>query len=134
MTDIFLALVALFGSSPKEIPTEIWRCSNQVEVWCAADGCAATAEGEMTPMDITASADGRLSVCAYTGCWEGEAAYAATNGRLVWAGDALTFSTAPEGGESDATLLIIARDGVGFVRAGGLASPVLCARSRPFEE
>ena len=37
-----LAAVTLAAASRDEVPAETWNCRNQVEVWCAADGCAAT--------------------------------------------------------------------------------------------
>lgn len=128
-----LLLAALLTSSKSEVPPDIWECVNDVEVWCAVDGCAAKPEGEATPMSITASRDGAFSVCAYTGCWEGKTTVveigAPAVARLLWAADSVGFSSQPEGGfEADITLLIIEKDGVGFVRAGGLASPLLCTR------
>ncbi len=129
-----LLLAALLSSSKSEIPPDRWDCSNDVEVWCAVDGCAARPEGETTPMSVSAGRDGSFSVCAYTGCWEGETEVVETAGRLLWAADGAGFSSQPEGGfEADITLLIIERDGVGFVRAGGIASPLICAR-RPVDE
>lgn len=123
-----IAFMALLGASRDGMPPDTWRCRNQVEVWCAADGCAATNPDEFTPVDIAARADGDLSVCAYTGCWTGKAKVARARGRWLWAGDGFTFSSSSEGEKSDVTLVIVARDGVGFVRAGGLATPVLCSR------
>jgi hypothetical protein len=124
-----LAAALLMRASISEVPPESWNCRNQIEVWCAADGCAATPPGESTPMDIWARADGDLSVCAYSGCWEGIATVSAAAGRLLWIGDNLPFVSAIEGAAGDVTLLVMAKDGVGFVRAGGIATPVLCRRA-----
>jgi len=124
-----LAAAVLMRASISETPPESWNCRNQIEVWCAADGCAATAPGESTPMDIWARADGDISVCAYSGCWEGKAALNAAAGRLLWIGDNLPFVSAIDGAAGDVTLLVMAKDGVGFVRAGGIATPVLCRRA-----
>ncbi|MDZ7628577.1 MAG: hypothetical protein U5J99_09290 [Parvularculaceae bacterium] len=127
----FLVL-ALLGATREGMPADVWSCRNQVEVWCTADGCAATNPDEFTPMDISADANGDLSVCAYTGCWSGKAKVARAEDRWLWAGDGLPFSTSGDRAKADVTLLIAAKDGVGFVRAGGLATPVLCTRaSRP---
>lgn len=129
---ILLTLAALLRASTAEIPHETWNCRNQIEVWCAADGCAATPPDEFTPMDIHADVAGGVSVCAYTGCWEADAAPVESNGRLLWTADKATFSSAPEGGmTTDVTLLVSERDGVGFVRALGFATPVLCTRTGP---
>lgn len=123
-----IALAALLGAYREGAPPDAWRCRNQVEVWCAADGCAAASPDAFTPMDISARADGALSVCAYTGCWAGKAKVARAGGRWLWAGDGFPFSSSTDAEKADVTLVIVARDGVGFVRAGGLATPVLCTR------
>ncbi len=122
-----LVLAALVSSSKSEIPPDRWVCANNIEVWCTVDSCAAKPEDETTPMAIAARADGRFSVCAYTGCWEGEAPVTNAGGRLVWAADSVPFST-NDAATADISLMIIARDGVGFVRAGAIASPLLCRR------
>ncbi len=129
---IEFAAALLLGASKSEIPPESWNCRNQIEVWCAADGCAATPPDESTPMDIWASTDGAISACAYSGCWEGNAAASASAGRLLWTGDGLPFVSAIDGAKGDVTLLILAWDGVGFIRAGGIATPVLCRRALKF--
>ena len=126
---IEFAAALMLGASRTEVPPESWNCRNQIEVWCAADGCAATPPDQSTPMDIWASVDGSISACAYSGCWEGEAAVSASAGRLLWIGDDLPFVSSVEGAAGDVTLLILAKDGVGFVRAGGIATPVLCRRA-----
>jgi hypothetical protein len=126
---IEIALAFLLGANREGLPPDAWRCRNQVEVWCAADGCAAANPDDFTPMDISADASGALSVCAYTGCWSGKAKVARAEGRWLWAGDGFAFSTSQDGETADVTLMIVARDGVGFVRAGGLATPVLCTRA-----
>lgn len=129
---IFLTLAALLRASTAEIPHETWNCRNQIEVWCAADSCAGTAPDEFTPMDIHADIAGGVSVCAYTGCWESKAQPVSQNGRVMWTDDAVPFSSMPDGGmETDVTLLINEKDGVGFVRALGFATPVLCTRTGP---
>ena len=130
---MLLAIIAaLLSSSRSEIPPDLWHCENQIEIWCTVDSCAAKAEQEMTPMSISARRDGPFSVCAYTGCWEGEAEVVDAGGRLLWAADGVAFTSQPEGGfEADISLLIIEKEGVGFVRVGGLATPLLCVRAEP---
>jgi hypothetical protein len=129
---IAFLLAAFMMTSTSEIPPEVWNCRNQVEVWCVVDGCAAKAEAETTPMDIWARRDdGRFSICAYTGCWEGVGEMAAARGRLLWAADDVEFSSSGSGFAADVSLLIVEEDGVGFVRVGGLATPLLCLRAEP---
>ena len=128
---MFLALLAAMAmSSRSEVPPDAWICANQIEVWCTVDSCAAKAEDEMTPMAISARRDGWFSVCAYTGCWEGEATPVEALGRLLWAADDVAFSSS-DSFTADISLLIVAKEGVGFVRVGGIATPLLCARAEP---
>jgi len=127
---IVTLIAALLSSSKSEIPPDLWRCDNQIEVWCTVDSCAAKPADEMTPLSVSASLDGRFSICAYTGCWEGKSEAAGTPSRLLWAADAVPFST-NDAFTADISLLIIAKDGVGFVRVGGIATPLLCAKAEP---
>ena len=122
-----LIALAMLSASKSEIPPDRWVCANDIEVWCTVDSCAAKSERESTPMAVAARADGRFSVCAYTGCWEGKTRMANIDGRLVWTADGVPFST-NEAAAADVSLMIVARDGVGFVRVGAIASPLLCRR------
>ena len=127
-----LGLLLMLMANRAELPPDAWACTNQVEVWCTVDSCAAKDADETTPLRIAARRDGVFSVCAYTGCWEGKASVIDNNGRLLWAADGAAFSSRPEGGwEADISLLIVEKDGVGFVRVGGIATPLLCLRADP---
>ncbi len=131
---ILLALAAAGAISASEPPPEGWSCSNPIEVRCSDDGCSAESEA-FTPMSVSMSAAGGFSVCAYTGCWEGVGAPARQEGRLLWTGDDLPFSTSPDGEmKADVTLLLIEEEGVGFVRTAGFAAPLLCEPAGPWAE
>ena len=129
-----MILAALMMGSRSGLPPESWSCTNQIEVWCTADGCDAKRADETTPLSVQVRRDGRFAVCAYTGCWEGTAVTGNVDGRLVWAANDAPFSTRPEGGfEADISVMILQGEGVGFVRVGGIATPLLCLRSEPGE-
>ncbi|NNE40917.1 MAG: hypothetical protein HKN14_08355 [Marinicaulis sp.] len=114
-------------STPAAAPKDIWNCTNQVEVWCTVDSCAARKADEITPLAVQARATGEFSVCAYTGCWEGIGTVANNNGRISWAADDVAFSSQPEGGfDADISIMIVEKEAVGFVRVAGLATPLLC--------
>ncbi|MEQ8935516.1 MAG: hypothetical protein RIE56_06970 [Amphiplicatus sp.] len=131
---LLLALAAVGAASAAEPPPEGWSCSNPIEVRCSAEECSAESEA-FTPMSVSVSAAGGFSVCAYTGCWEGVGAPARQEGRLLWTGDDLPFSTSQDGGmQADVTLLLVEKDGLGFVRVAGFASPLLCERAEAWPE
>ena len=128
-----LVAIAAAGAMAAGAPTG-WHCRNELEIWCTDEGCRQAPPGESTPLDIWAGR-GTYSVCAYTGCWEGKARPKRIGERLLWTGKNVAFSTSPDKDEmaTDVTLLIFESDGVGFVRAGGLATPLLCERAeKPF--
>lgn len=121
---VFLGLAA---AAVPAVPPESWSCSNPVEVSCSGEECMTAEPGGFTPMSVSMSAGGGFSVCAYTGCWEGAGPPLRLNGRLLWTGDGLAFSTSPDSGmKADVTLLLIEAERIGFVRAAGFASPLLC--------
>jgi hypothetical protein len=129
-----LSVLILLGASLAEAP-RVWNCVNEIEIWCSDQRCAATPPGQFTPLGITADPKGGFSVCAYTGCWESSARPRRFGGRALWTGDNLPFSTARAREMSaDVTLLIVERDGVGFIRAGNLATPLRCSLDPAVED
>jgi len=77
---------------------------------------------------VHVEAGGRFSVCAYSGCWEGKARVHRQDGRLLLTAEGVPFSSGDGQTATDITLLIIPGDDTGFVRAGGLATPLTCRR------
>lgn len=127
---LYHAFLALLTASTASVPPDRWSCANNIEVWCEAGDCSTKPADETTPMSISAYRDGAISVCAYTGCWEGKATVAEKDGRILWTGDNFAFSTQPDGAfKADITLLIVEKDGAGFIRAGAIATPLFCERA-----
>lgn len=122
-----LAALLLLGPGGLAHAADGWRCRNeQVEVSCDAGACAVSEAH--TPMDVSVDPS-RISVCAYTGCWEGPVAlHVLKDGRAAFIGTDLAFSTVPDL-RSDATVVIDIRSGVGAVLAAGFVNPVTCARN-----
>lgn len=106
-------------------PSETWQCSNDVEVRCADGKCEAAAEGEFTPMSVTVSDSGAMSVCAYTGCWEGTGEVVRSGAFVVLIGQDLAFSTSQDAAE-DIVIVLDVEDGVATLKAGAFAHPLLC--------
>lgn len=115
---------------------EHWSCQNDdLEIRCAVGVCTAISSGEQngfTPMAIEVADNGKVSVCAYTGCWEGEGKTLGTEDFLVVAGHDLPFSTAPESQAKGMHVVVAVdrHDGFGAVKAGGFAQPIRCERPR----
>lgn len=109
-------------------PTESWHCQNDLEVRCTSEHCEVQEADSYTPMGINFDDSGSMSVCAYTGCWEGDGTVVKSNDFLILTGDGLKFSTAPDSADMSTDIVIVLdrSDNVAIVKAGTFAHPLLC--------
>jgi hypothetical protein len=105
-----------------------WECRNDLEIRCGAGNCAAETAGGFTPMDINFDETGKMSVCAYTGCWEGTGKVFRDGDFVMLAGRNMKFSTAADMNRNIA-ITLDTKDDVAFVKAGDFAQPLLCKKS-----
>ena len=79
-------------------------------------------------MDVSVDDAGSMSVCAYSGCWEGTGTVTRSERFVVLTGHDLPFSTAPEGSDSgqDIVIAIDKEDNVAILKAGSYAHPLRC--------
>ena len=69
MTLSTILLLTFWATVPQP---ESWQRRNDLEIRCDAENCTAEEEGNFTPMSVTVDDAGLMSVCAYSGCWEGK--------------------------------------------------------------
>lgn len=107
-------------------PTARWQCRNDLEISCDTEHCETS--DSFTPMSVTVDDAGSMSVCAYTGCWEGTGTVVQSERFVVLTGHDLPFSTAPDAAESQADIVIAIdkQDHVAILKAGSFAQPLLC--------
>ncbi len=104
-----------------------WHCANDLEVRCADGTCEAEAGDGFTPMSVDVDDSGAMSVCAYSGCWEGAGRVLESDGFLVVIGRDLEFSTARDpDARADIVISIDRADGVAILKAEEFAQPLLC--------
>lgn len=118
-------LALLFGCAH----AEVWNCRNDIEVMCANGTCGAeTEEGNFTPMSLAFSSSGSFSLCAYSGCWDGEGTVVATAPFLIITRANAAWSDPSANGERDADVMIAfdPNDAVAIVKASGFATPLHC--------
>lgn len=117
-----VVLIITLASSPA-LAKGGWHCRNSVEVSCSATACEAAKT--FTPKDIHI-AEGKLEVCAYSGCWQGGARLRNFAGFAVIAAENLKFST----GSTKAAIAITIdpRDGIGTIKVEGYAEPLNCVK------
>ena len=107
--------------------TAQWECSNDLEISCDAEGCAVSES--VTPMSVTMDDAGGMSVCAYTGCWEGTGTVTQSERFVVLASDALPFSTAPD--TAAIAIVLDKADRVAVLKAKSFAHPLRCEQGQP---
>lgn len=106
---------------------EEWVCSNKsAEISCDALACDVTMPDGFTPMELTVNSGGAVSLCAYSGCWSGQAAgmlrvghYLTAIGlRLDWSG--------LSGSPGDLVASIDTKANIATVLSGSFAHPMTC--------
>ena len=103
-----------------------------MEVSCGEGRCEAETGDGFTPMSVSVDDSGEMSVCAYSGCWEGTGEVLRSEEFLILIGLDLPFSTAPDSQSGQDIVIAIDRsDGVATLKAGGFAHPLLCERQAP---
>ncbi len=108
---------------------DVWNCHNDIEVQCASGACSSEAEqSSFTPMSLAFSSTGSFSLCAYSGCWEGDGAVVSNVPFLVITLAKAQWSDPSANGERDADVMIAfdRQDGIALIKAGGFATPLHC--------
>ena len=103
-----------------------YQCKNDVEVQCDSSGCESEANS-FTAMSVDFDDTGNLSVCAYSGCWQGQADLLSAGHFTVLTAQNLKFSTSDD--VQNIAIILDRIDGVAVLKAGGFAQPLLCETS-----
>ena len=116
------------SASPGAATAERWNCHNDLEISCDRERCE-SAES-FTPMDVTVDEAGAMSVCAYSGCWEGTGTVTRSARFVVLMGHGLSFSTAQDAadGRQDIVIAIDREDHAAILKAGSFAHPLRCEK------
>ena len=112
-------------SESERVTSTEWTCRNtDFEIACDVGGCSASETH--TPMEASVGLTA-ISVCAYSGCWEGTAVSMHRSGTfLTVTGTALPFSSAPDD-RADISVTIETGSRVGtLLVAGRYATPAIC--------
>jgi len=102
-----------------------WNCRNEdLEVTCGDDGCRSSES--FTPMDVHVSDEGLMEICAYTGCWRGQANQRVSSNRwILLAAERLQWMGSG-GGTASFGLLLDRETGIAVLNGEGFAQPLLC--------
>jgi hypothetical protein len=127
MTFGLILILSILGvTSPK---TETWQCRNDVQIVCTGGKCEAETKDAFTPMSVSFDDTGMMSVCAYTGCWEGTGEVSKKNNFMMLSGENLKFSTSDSKDMYEHIAITLdRRDNVAMLKAGEFAHPLLCEK------
>lgn len=104
-----------------------WQCRNDLEIRCGSGNCQAETGDAFTPMSVSFDDAGRMSVCAYSGCWEGTGKVLQNENFMSVTGHKLKFST----GDSTESIAILfdRNDDVALLKVGEFAQPLVCGKA-----
>jgi len=106
---------------------EEWSCRNiNAEISCDAQGCDVTAPDGFTPMELTVTSGGAVSLCAYTGCWSGGATGLLRVGHYLTAVGLQLDWSGPSGAPGNVVATIDTKANVATVLSGRFAHPMTC--------
>lgn len=103
-----------------------WQCRNaSAEISCDQKTCDINQDG-FTPFDISTNGKNELSVCAYTGCWDGKAKVFQSKNYLIVVSHYLQWSHNAKPSPTAFILNIDTKSKLGFIQGEGFAMPVHC--------
>lgn len=119
---MLLAIVSITASAAD------WRCRNEnMEVSCAGAECKSATP--FTPMQIDLRASGDVTICAYSDCWAGKGRITRSDSFVTLAATKLPSSRLGSAGHLAAVAVLIdTEDGVGVMKMGSYAQPLICVR------
>ena len=120
-----ILMMTIFGGTAEP---EVWQCRNDLEIRCDGENCEAVKEGAFTPMSVRFDDAGSMTVCAYSGCWEGTGDVFKNGEFLVLTGQDLSFSTSRNDPKMNQSIVIALdkSNNVAMLKAGQFAHPVVC--------
>lgn len=117
--------LALLGTGLAAADAAAWSCRNEdLEITCDRDGCRAT--DSFTPMEVHVSDQGVMEICAYSGCWRGQANQRVSSNRWILLAAERMEWMGSGGGTGAFGLLLDRETGVAVLNGEGFAQPMLC--------
>lgn len=123
-------LLVIFASQLANAATPPhWHCQNKdLEITCTADKCSQSEA--FTPLQVTVQQQGqqaRLQVCAYSGCWSGQAQRLVAGSHLFFSARHLAWQGVGQS-PADFALVLDRRDHIALLKGAGFALPLTCTR------
>lgn len=100
-----------------------WNCTNNdMEIHCDSKGCEVS--DAFTPLSVSLETDGEMSICVYSGCFEGKGEVINNKTHIFYSGYNLKFSTSnSEDMKADFLIAIDDYDKIAVIKGFGYAMP-----------
>lgn len=126
-----IVLIALLGASylAQEPTRADWYCRNDIEVDCSHGECEVSDSEETSTMSLLFNEDGKLSYCAYSGCWSGKGKVVSQNPFLVISLENAEWNFEPLREKYRLNILVAfdPLDQVAIAKVGGWSHPFRCS-------
>ena len=108
------------------VSAQAWNCRNEgTEIYCGDGKCEASENH--TPMDVSFDASGKMEVCAYSGCWQGQSTSTLFSGiYLTLISDNLKWNANPTRKFTTAALTINRTKLTAIIMVAAFAHPLTC--------
>lgn len=103
-----------------------WHCRNDMESACTTSGCHVTTGDDFTPVDVWLQENGGMSICMYSGCWEGQGEVLSRAPYLVVMSKQLVWDSPHKSDNAQALISLELASGVAVMQVAGFHEPLLC--------
>jgi hypothetical protein len=127
---IFFSILVFILVWADQATAEEWSCRNEnAEIRCDSKKCEVTTPDGFTPTDLNVNTNGNVSFCAYTGCWEGQAANKLRAGKyFIAVGLDLPWSTSSEDSKGSFAVIVDTTTSVAVVLSDVFQQPMTCGK------
>jgi len=124
-----LSLILILSVFCVTANAESWQCRNDMEIHCAEGKCETAEKDSFTPMSVSFSDNGKMNVCAYSGCWEGTGKVFEDGNFMMLSGQSLKFSTSNSVMARENIAITFDRsDNIGMLKFADFAHPLICKK------
>ena len=106
-----------------------WSCRATHDIQCSDGNCDVAEDQGVVPIDAYFDASGKVSVCVYSGCWEGDGQIQMTKQFHTVLGENLYWNNPNVDDFMDVFVVVNIGRGVGVAQAGPFAVPMICENS-----
>jgi len=111
-----------------------WSCRATHDIQCSEGDCEIAEDQGIVPIDSYFDASGKVSMCVYSGCWEGDGQIQTSKQFHSVRGENLPWSSPDIDDYMDVFVSVDVGRGVGVALAGPFAVPMICENSPILEE